>query len=108
MWLDPKATLLILHWVSAGGSELQDLSGMHGAETEQDRPLLSLILSPGLFNATEAVTALLSSGNRWANGSCHPTLVCLRAAHNASAENSRLTDSGIYLKQYLLSRSSAL
>lgn len=40
------------------------------AETEQDRPLL--ILSPGLFTAAESVTALLSSGNRWANGSRHP------------------------------------
>lgn len=51
---------------------------MCGAETGQVQPLL--ILSPGLFNATEAVTALLSSANRWANGSCHLTLVCLHAA----------------------------
>lgn len=57
---------------------LQELSGTREAETEQDWPLLCL--SPGLFSATEAVTALLSSDNRWANGFCHPMLACLHAA----------------------------
>lgn len=90
---------------------LQDLSGTREAETEQDWPLLCL--SPGLFSATEAVIALLSSDNRWANGFCHPMLACLHAAghrhlQKASAANSRLADYVIYLKQYLLSNDSAI
>lgn len=90
---------------------LQDLAGMCETETEQDWPLL--ILLPALLKATEAVTALLSSDNRWANGpvtrlSPACTLQATDAHGTPLQTPSPLAGSGIYLKQYLLSRGSTI
>lgn len=81
------------------------------AETEQDWPLL--ILLPALFKATETVTGLLSSDNRWANGpvtrlSPACTLQDTDAHGTPLQTPTPLPGSGIELKQYLLSRGSAI
>lgn len=63
---------------------------------KQNKTGLFSAFIPGLFSTTEAVTALLSSDNRWANGFLSPdprlSARCRRHTSAASAEISRLAD----------------
>lgn len=49
----------------------------------------------GPFNATKLVAALLSFDNRWANGFCHLTPVCLRTADHRHTEMLYRAQSGV-------------